>query len=92
MMDTLAVLAKLKAEQPVIWEVAEVVGQWVWVSFECPPSQEVRTWLLDAGFHWNHTRKCWQHACGKFSLHSRGNPRFTYMTVPATEMTESATA
>lgn len=90
--DTLTVLADLKTNLPDVWELAEVVGQWVWIEFPMKPSEQVREYLLDAGFHWNHKRMAWQHACGKWAHHSPGNPRWKYLTVPAAELDASAIA
>lgn len=89
MLDTLTVLGRLKTEKPELWELAEVVGQWVWIEFPMRPAPEVRQYLLDLGFHWNQKRVCWQHACGRFTHHSPGNPRWKYITAPAREFTES---
>ena len=86
MRDTLTVLAVLKEQLPEVWELSEVVGQWVWIEFPTKPSDTVRETLLDMGFHWNHRRVAWQHACGKFTHHSPGNPRWKYLSVPASEM------
>lgn len=86
MRDTLTVLAILKTELPNAWELAEVVGQWVWIEFPSKPDDVTREALLDMGFHWNQKRVAWQHACGKFSHHTNGNPRWKYMTVAAAEL------
>lgn len=62
---------------------AEVVGAWVWITFDAKPDTATRAALKAAGFHWNRKRGCWQHACGvrrRFS--ARTNPRFTYGAVP----------
>ena len=45
-------------------DVSEVVGHWVWITFESKPSDETRASLGSVGFHWNRKRKCWQHPCG----------------------------
>lgn len=87
--DTLTVLAELKAKLPDVWEQAEVVGKWVWIEFPMMPSKEVRETLLDMGFHWNHTRRCWQHSCGAFCHHTTGNPRWKYVSLPAKELDSS---
>lgn len=85
-LSAIAVLACLKAEQPQVWEAAEVVGAWVWVSFKDKPSQEVRDYLLHLGFHWNRERLCWQHCGGKPSTHSNGDPRSNYGSMAASEL------
>lgn len=86
MLPTLEVLNNLKQNQPEVWELAEVVGQWVWVEFPMKPSDQVREALLDLGFHWNQKRMAWQHACGHFARHSPANPRWKYTCVPANEL------
>jgi len=48
------------------YELAEVVGQWVWVSFDAPQDQQITAELSQLGFHWNSRRKVWQHPCGVF--------------------------
>ena len=48
------------------FEVAEVVGKWVWVAFSEPQDQQTTAELSQLGFHWNSRRKVWQHPCGVF--------------------------
>lgn len=48
------------------YELAEVVGKWVWVAFDAPQDQQVTAELSQLGFHWNSRRKVWQHPCGVF--------------------------
>src|SRR5262245_4730744 len=76
---TLELLSKLKTEMPEIWKPAEVVGNWVWLSFTVPPLQEIREKLKELGFHWNHNRRCWQHPCGAsrvcLNCGSRASPK-----------------
>ncbi len=48
------------------FEVAEVIGQWVWVAFSEPQDQQTTAELSQLGFHWNSRRKVWQHPCGVF--------------------------
>ena len=52
------------------YELAEVVGKWVWVAFSEPQDQQTTAELSQLGFHWNSKRKVWQHPCGVF----RGEP------------------
>lgn len=87
-LSTPELLAKLKTELPAVWEIAEIVGQWVWLTFPSKPDEGVRDALYRMGFHWNHTRSAWQHPCGAYSLHSKGNPRFRYQGLSAREFTE----
>ena len=48
------------------YELAEVVGKWIWVAFDAPQDQQTTAELSQLGFHWNSRRKCWQHPCGVF--------------------------
>jgi hypothetical protein len=63
-MNTDKLLALLKAETPNFFELAEVVGKWVWIQFAEKQSSEVTRVLAELGFHWNNTRQAWQHPCG----------------------------
>jgi hypothetical protein len=83
------VLALLQLQDRRLWEMAEVVGKWVWVSFTEQPPQTVRQTLAQLGFHWNRTRQSWQHPCGQFRLSSSGDPREKY---PSTHPADTATA
>jgi len=91
-MKATAVLERLRADLPEVWSLAEIVGRWVWVSFDSKPSAEVRVYLLELGFHFNRKRGCWQHACGAFCKHSPGDPRFKYGAVSASALADEATA
>ena len=90
-LSTLEVLARLKVDLPDVHALAEVVGAWVWVSFDAKPSAHVRDTLKALGFRWNRRRECWQHPCGRFSTSSPGNPRFKYGTVPASAFADDET-
>ena len=60
-------------------DLAEVVGKWVWISFPEQPAEQVRSQLSQFGFHWNNSRKCWQHPCGQFATEGSGaDPRQKY--------------
>lgn len=43
---------------------AELVGKWVWVSFEDTPDEETRKALKEAGFIYSPRRQKWAHNCG----------------------------
>ena len=73
-------LTRLQAADRRLWEMAEVVGKWVWVSFSEQPAASVRQTLAQLGFHWNRDRQCWQHPCGQFRLASSGDPRERYQS------------
>ena len=71
------VLIQLRQLAPRAYDLAEVIGQWVWVSFPDQPEQALRVHLSQLGFHWNNARKCWQHPCGQFRSHV-SDPRQKY--------------
>jgi len=73
------VLEHLRRWYPQAYELAEVVGAWVWVTFREQPAENVRAGLSQIGFHWNNARKCWQHPCGHFAAEGSGaDPRKKY--------------
>jgi hypothetical protein len=75
------VLDLLRQWMPAAYDLAEVVGKWVWVTFPEQPAETVRGQLSQFGFHWNNSRKCWQHPCGQFATTgSRQDPRQKYGT------------
>jgi hypothetical protein len=63
-LDTDKLLALLRSEAPRFFEVAEVVGKWVWIEFAEKQPQAITRVLAELGFHWNNTRQAWQHPCG----------------------------
>jgi hypothetical protein len=60
------VLQMLQEEAPRFYELAEVVGKWVWIQFQEKQPRDVTAILSQLGFHWNNTRQAWQHPCGHF--------------------------
>jgi hypothetical protein len=72
------VLDLLFHETPSLFELAQVVGKWVWIQFEHRQPPTVTSELAQLGFHWNRKRQAWQHPCGKPSLGSRNDPRQVY--------------
>ncbi len=74
------VLEKLERWMPAQYELAEVVGKWVWISFPEAPAERVRAELSQLGFHWNNVRKCWQHPCGETLPRGQQEPREKYDT------------
>ncbi len=54
--------------------IAELVGCWVWVSFDEKPEPEIRNTLKSAGFRWVKKRGKWAHNCGRPCRSSKGNP------------------
>src|SRR5207248_2551287 len=84
--ETFALLDRLKKEMPEMWNQALVVGKWVWLEFSVPPLPEIRAKLKELGFHWNKSRKCWQHPCGIHKARSGRDPRSTYQVLPASAL------
>ena len=68
-------LALLRSESPRFYELAEVVGKWVWIQFAEKQPREVTATLAQLGFHWNNTRQTWQHPCGALTQGSPGEVR-----------------
>jgi hypothetical protein len=66
-LNTDKLLALLRTEAPRFFELAEVVGKWVWIHFDGKQPSEVTSVLAELGFHWNNTRQTWQHPCGTYS-------------------------
>ena len=81
------VLALLQQQDRRLWELAEVVGKWIWVSFSEQPAPTVRQTLAQLGFHWNRTRQAWQHPCGQFRLSSSGDPHEKYQAYHPADVT-----
>ena len=57
-------LALLRSQTPSFFEIAEVVGKWVWIQFDGKQPVTITSVLSELGFHWNNTRQAWQHPCG----------------------------
>jgi hypothetical protein len=72
------ILAVLKRWMPRQYELAEVVGKWIWITFPDQPIERVRAELSQLGFHWNNTRKCWQHPCGQTLPRGQQDPHAKY--------------
>jgi hypothetical protein len=77
-LPTEKVLNLLQTGSPDLFNLAEVVGKWVWVTFKEQPAAEIRQTLAQLGFHWNRTRQAWQHPCGNFRIGSASDPREKY--------------
>ena len=86
-LPTEKVLTLLQQHDRRLWELAEVVGKWIWVSFSEQPAPTVRQTLAQLGFHWNRTRQSWQHPCGQFRLSSAGDPHEKYPTYNPADVT-----
>ena len=65
-LSTEAVLNCLRQQLPRQYELAEVVGKWVWLDVSPAGKPALAKLLWALGFHWNQRRNVWQHPCGKF--------------------------
>ncbi len=63
-LETEKLLALLRSDAPRFFEVAEVVGKWVWIQFSDKQPPTITSLLAELGFHWNNRRQVWQHPCG----------------------------
>jgi len=85
-MPTNSVSALPKAQLPQQYELAEIVGRWIWLEFPARSHRAAANTLWRLGFHWNQRRCLWQHPCGScapYSVHS-GDPRSKYGSRSAT--------
>jgi hypothetical protein len=64
-LSTEAVLNYLRTKLPQQYELAEVVGKWVWLDVSPARKPMLAKVLWSLGFHWNQRRGIWQHPCGK---------------------------
>ncbi len=78
-LDTERLLTLLRNETPRFFELAEVVGKWVWIQFDGKRPSEVTRVLAELGFHWNNARQTWQHPCGTIPVEAATHdPRQKY--------------
>ncbi len=77
-LPTERLLELLRKETPHFWEVAEVVGKWVWIQFEDKQPPQITVVLSQLGFHWNNRRQVWQHPCGQVTDSASYDPRRRY--------------
>jgi len=66
-LPTGTVLNYLRTRLPGQYEVAEVVGKWVWLDVSPAGKPALAKLLWALGFHWNQRRGVWQHPCGSFN-------------------------
>ena len=79
-LPTATVLELVKAQLPQQFELAEVVGKWIWLEFSAAAHRLAANTLWRLGFHWNQRRCVWQHPCGAvapYNIHT-GDPRAKY--------------
>ena len=85
-LGTQALLALLRTEAPSFYEVAEIVGKWVWIQFTEKQAPAITARLAEFGFHWNNKRQAWQHPCGPGTAEgSPDDPRAKYGSVFAAD-------
>ncbi len=77
-LNTEKLLELLRSQSPRFFELAEVVGQWVWITFAEKQPSEITSGLAQFGFHWNNTRQAWQHPCGTLPERADYDPRKRY--------------
>ena len=77
-LNTDRLLALLRRETPKFFEIAEVVGKWVWIQFDGKQPKEITVVLSEFGFHWNNRRQVWQHPCGQTLSGANYDPRRRY--------------
>ena len=75
---TESLLNLIRREAPEFWEMAEVVGRWVWIQFDGKQPSQITAALSEFGFHWNNRRQLWQHPCGTITPASNQDPRRKY--------------
>ena len=66
-LSTETVLNYLRTRLPRQYEIAEVVGKWVWLDVSPARKPNLASLLWALGFHWNQRRGVWQHPCGSFN-------------------------
>ncbi len=78
-LDRETLLTVLRGSAPHFFDLAEVVGKWVWIQFESKQPAAVTSKLSQLGFHWNRHRQAWQHPCGLFrDVAAKFDPRKVY--------------
>jgi hypothetical protein len=87
LLSTQQLLELLHNQAPQLWEIAQVVGRWVWIQFpERPPASHTAA-LSQLGFSWNKKRHSWQHPCGDTrSIAATYDPRERYGSRPAAQI------
>ena len=79
-LTTERVIQLLQKEAPKFFDLAQVVGKWVWVQFKEKQPREVTGVLAEMGFHWNNKRQVWQHPCGVLTEGTESDPREKYQS------------
>ena len=87
-LSTQTVLDLLKRELPSQYELAEIVGKWIWLDFPRASHRAAAKTLYRLGFHWNQRRCVWQHPCGAcapYASHPK-DPRSKYRSYFAADV------
>ncbi|HEY5298682.1 MAG TPA: hypothetical protein VIK59_12250 [Verrucomicrobiae bacterium] len=87
-LPTNTVLEFLRKQLPEQYELAEVVGKWVWLEFPKASHRAAANTLYRLGFHWNQRRCVWQHPCGAcapYASHPK-DPRSKYRSYFAADV------
>ena len=69
-------------------QIAEVVGRWVWLTFQAKPDEALRSELKAFGFRWVPRRGRWAHNCGHPSRSGVQDPRQKYPVYTVEEMAD----
>jgi hypothetical protein len=79
-LPTNIVLEFLRKQLPQQYELAEVVGKWIWLDFTPYRQRLAANALWRLGFHWNQRRCVWQHPCGACAPYAThpNDPRSKY--------------
>ena len=77
-LETERLLEVLRSDAPRFFEMAEVVGKWVWIQFSDKQPSDITRELAELGFHWNNRRQSWQHPCGTIPERADYDPRERY--------------
>ena len=87
-LPTQKVLGLLKRELPQLYELAEIVGKWIWLEFPKASHRAAANTLYRLGFHWNQRRCIWQHPCGAYAPYAAHpqDPRSKYGSYFAADM------
>ena len=72
------VVQLLEKEAPGLFNMAEVIGKWVWIQFREKQPRTVTALLAEFGFHWNNKRQAWQHPGGALTSGAEHDPREKY--------------
>ena len=87
-LPTQKVLEFLRAQLPQQYELAEIVGKWIWLEFPKASNRAAANTLHRLGFHWNQRRCVWQHPCGAcapYATHPQ-DPRSKYGSYYAADL------